>query len=190
MLATSAAAAEVFCLSAANKGWARSRAPTTTGRSSALPTTHLMATSAPVAYLFLPAKGKAPYETVLYFPGSNALNLRKFNLYPTGTFDAVLRSGRAVIFGFFKLKICCTGNRGIPQLLVHGDVDGLAFFPPRRPPTASTFRRGIHAPSAALDQHSRLLPALRDSRRLPQESGDFVPFFQMRRVRLGARLRL
>jgi formylglycine-generating enzyme required for sulfatase activity/tRNA A-37 threonylcarbamoyl transferase component Bud32/dienelactone hydrolase len=55
-----------------------------------------------IAYLFLPAKGRAPYHTVLYYPGSNALNLRKFNLYPTGTFDAVLRSGRAVIFPVYK----------------------------------------------------------------------------------------
>jgi tRNA A-37 threonylcarbamoyl transferase component Bud32/dienelactone hydrolase len=55
-----------------------------------------------ITYLFLPAKGKAPYQTVLYYPGSNALNLRKFNLYPTGTFDAILRSGRAVIFPVYK----------------------------------------------------------------------------------------
>jgi eukaryotic-like serine/threonine-protein kinase len=54
------------------------------------------------AYLFLPVKGKAPYQTVLYYPGSNALNLRKFSLYPTGTFDAILRSGRAVIFPVYK----------------------------------------------------------------------------------------
>jgi tRNA A-37 threonylcarbamoyl transferase component Bud32 len=55
-----------------------------------------------IAYLFLPNKGKPPYQTVLYFPGSNALNLRKFNLYPTGTFDAILRSGRALIFPVYK----------------------------------------------------------------------------------------
>ena len=55
-----------------------------------------------IAYLFLPAKSKPPYQTVLYYPGSNALNLRKFSLYPTGTFDAILRSGRAVIFPVYK----------------------------------------------------------------------------------------
>ena len=55
-----------------------------------------------IAYLFLPKKGKPPYQTVLFFPGSNALNLRKFTLYPTGTLDAILRSGRAVIFPVYK----------------------------------------------------------------------------------------
>ena len=55
-----------------------------------------------IAYLFLPSKGAPPYQTVLYYPGSNALNLRKFPLYPTGTFDAILRSGRALIFPVYK----------------------------------------------------------------------------------------
>jgi len=55
-----------------------------------------------IAYLFLPAKGNPPFQTVLYYPGSNALNLRKFTGYPTGTFDAIIRSGRAVIFPVYK----------------------------------------------------------------------------------------
>lgn len=55
-----------------------------------------------VAYLFLPKKGKPPYQTVVFFPGSNALQLRKFVLYPTAALDAVLRSGRAVIYPIYK----------------------------------------------------------------------------------------
>ena len=35
-----------------------------------------------IAYLFLPKKAKPPYQTVLFFPGSNALLLRKFAMYP------------------------------------------------------------------------------------------------------------
>ena len=38
-----------------------------------------------IAYLFLPKKGKPPYQTVLFFPGSNALLLRTFALYSTAS---------------------------------------------------------------------------------------------------------
>lgn len=55
-----------------------------------------------IAYLFLPTKAKPPYQTVLFFPGSNALLLRKFSLYPTASLDAVLRSGRAVLYPVYK----------------------------------------------------------------------------------------
>jgi serine/threonine protein kinase/dienelactone hydrolase len=55
-----------------------------------------------VAYLFLPKKGKPPFQTVVFFPGSNALQLRKFTLYTTAALDAVLRSGRAVVYPVYK----------------------------------------------------------------------------------------
>jgi serine/threonine protein kinase len=55
-----------------------------------------------IAYLFLPKKAKPPYQTVLFFPGSNALLLRKFSLYPTAALDGILRSGRAVIYPVYK----------------------------------------------------------------------------------------
>ncbi len=55
-----------------------------------------------VAYLFLPKKAKPPFQTVVFFPGSNALQLRKFSLYTTAALDAVLRSGRAVIYPVYK----------------------------------------------------------------------------------------
>ena len=55
-----------------------------------------------IAYLFLPAKAQAPYQTVVFFPGSNALQMRKFSLYPTAAIDALLRSGRAVIYPVYK----------------------------------------------------------------------------------------
>ena len=55
-----------------------------------------------ILYVFLPKKAKPPYQSVIFFPGSNALLLRKFALYPTAALDAVLRSGRAVIYPIYK----------------------------------------------------------------------------------------
>jgi eukaryotic-like serine/threonine-protein kinase len=55
-----------------------------------------------IAYLFLPTKGKPPFQTVLFYPGSNALQLRKFSLFPVASFDAILRSGRAVLYPVYK----------------------------------------------------------------------------------------
>jgi serine/threonine protein kinase/cephalosporin-C deacetylase-like acetyl esterase len=55
-----------------------------------------------IAYLFLPKKAKPPFQTVIFFPGSNALLLRKFTLYPTAALDAVVRSGRAVLYPVYK----------------------------------------------------------------------------------------
>ena len=55
-----------------------------------------------IAYLFLPKKAKPPFQTVVFFPGSNALVLRKFSLYTTAALDAVLKSGRAVLYPVYK----------------------------------------------------------------------------------------
>ncbi|MDR3749080.1 MAG: protein kinase [Acidobacteriota bacterium] len=55
-----------------------------------------------IAYLFLPKKGMPPYQTVLFFPGSNALTLRHFAVYPSASLDAILRSGRAVLYPIYK----------------------------------------------------------------------------------------
>jgi serine/threonine protein kinase/formylglycine-generating enzyme required for sulfatase activity/predicted esterase len=55
-----------------------------------------------VAYLFLPTRAKLPLQTVLFFPGSNALLLRKFSAYPTAALDGILRSGRAVLYPVYK----------------------------------------------------------------------------------------
>jgi dienelactone hydrolase len=55
-----------------------------------------------VAYLFLPKKGKPPFQTVVFFPGSNALQLRTFAGYPTAALDGILRSGRAVLYPVYK----------------------------------------------------------------------------------------
>jgi eukaryotic-like serine/threonine-protein kinase len=55
------------------------------------------------AYLFLPKRGRPPYQTVVFYPGSNALNLR---VYDAGIwvriFDFMMKSGRAVIMPIYK----------------------------------------------------------------------------------------
>ena len=55
-----------------------------------------------IAYLFLPRNAKPPFQTVIFFPGSNALQLRTFSLYTTAALDAILRSGRAVLYPVYK----------------------------------------------------------------------------------------
>ncbi len=55
-----------------------------------------------VAYLYLPKKGKPPFQTVLFFPGSSALQLRTFTLFPGYALDAILKSGRAVLYPIYK----------------------------------------------------------------------------------------
>jgi dienelactone hydrolase len=55
-----------------------------------------------IAYLFLPKKGKPPFQTVIFFPGSNALQMRAFSDYPTAALDGILRSGRAVLYPVYK----------------------------------------------------------------------------------------
>ena len=55
-----------------------------------------------ISYVLLPKSGQPPYQTVIFFPGSNALLNRKFNPYTTAALDAVVRSGRAVIYPVYK----------------------------------------------------------------------------------------
>ena len=54
------------------------------------------------AYLLLPKTFKPPLQTVLYFPGDGALFLPTFPLSPTASLDAILRSGRAVLYPVYK----------------------------------------------------------------------------------------
>jgi serine/threonine protein kinase/formylglycine-generating enzyme required for sulfatase activity/dienelactone hydrolase len=55
-----------------------------------------------ISYLFLPKKGKPPFQTVIVFPGSNALYLRTFSFDTVAALDAILRSGRAVLYPVYK----------------------------------------------------------------------------------------
>jgi formylglycine-generating enzyme required for sulfatase activity/dienelactone hydrolase/predicted Ser/Thr protein kinase len=53
-------------------------------------------------YLFLPKKAKPPFQTVLFFPGSSTLLVRKFAVYPIAALDEILKSGRAVLYPVYK----------------------------------------------------------------------------------------
>ncbi len=53
------------------------------------------------AYLFLPKKSKPPFQTVLYFPGSWALDIHFSNDLPPD-FDFILKSGRALMCPIYK----------------------------------------------------------------------------------------
>jgi dienelactone hydrolase len=55
------------------------------------------------AYLFRPRRGTPPFQTVVFFPGSNALNLRTFDPVATARgIDFFMKSGRAVLMPIYK----------------------------------------------------------------------------------------
>ena len=57
------------------------------------------------AYLFLPKSGKPPYQAVVYFPGSNVINMRssdKNTSLGISDFDFIVKSGRALLFPVYK----------------------------------------------------------------------------------------
>ena len=54
------------------------------------------------AYLFLPQEGRPPYQTVVVFPGSNAIHARTFSSMDLRRADFITRSGRAVVLPIYK----------------------------------------------------------------------------------------
>lgn len=55
-----------------------------------------------IAYLFLPRGVNPPYQTVVYFPGSNALQTRSSENLGMAYIDFVIRSGRALMYPIYK----------------------------------------------------------------------------------------
>jgi eukaryotic-like serine/threonine-protein kinase len=56
-----------------------------------------------IAYLFLPTKASPPFQSVVYFPGANAIRTRSSANEPQlELFDFVIKSGRAVMFPVYK----------------------------------------------------------------------------------------
>ena len=55
-----------------------------------------------MAHLILPTRGRAPFQTVVVFPGSLALHARAFNLSEIRRLDFLSRSGRAVLLPVYK----------------------------------------------------------------------------------------
>lgn len=74
-------------------------------------------------YLYTPRGTPAPWQTVVYYPGSNSLWLDRFEQYSTGHAELVLRSGRAFAFPIY-------------QSTFHRD-DGFVF---RRQDATNTYR--------------------------------------------------
>jgi formylglycine-generating enzyme required for sulfatase activity/cephalosporin-C deacetylase-like acetyl esterase/predicted Ser/Thr protein kinase len=54
------------------------------------------------AYLFLPRKGAPPYQTIIYFPGSDALYLRSSKDLQMERIDLIIKSGRAALYPVYK----------------------------------------------------------------------------------------
>ncbi|MFC2161618.1 alpha/beta hydrolase family protein [Acidobacteriota bacterium] len=55
-----------------------------------------------IAYLYLPKYGTPPYQTAVFFPGSNAISLRSHGERIIRRFDYILETGRAVMFPILK----------------------------------------------------------------------------------------
>ncbi len=55
-----------------------------------------------MAYLFLPTKGRPPYQTVIVFPGSNAIHQRSSADLTPGFSLYVVKSGRALLYPVYK----------------------------------------------------------------------------------------
>ena len=54
------------------------------------------------ALVFLPKRGRPPYQAVVYFPGSGALTQRSSAQINPRLFDWIMNSGRALIFPIYK----------------------------------------------------------------------------------------
>ena len=65
------------------------------------------------ASLFLPANARPPYQTVVYFPGSDALALTSSRELRMRFFEFIIRSGRAVLFPVYKGTYERGPSRGI-----------------------------------------------------------------------------
>jgi len=55
-----------------------------------------------MAYLFLPAEAKPPYQVIVEFPGSGAISTRSSETLDLGRVDFLTKGGRAVIFPIYK----------------------------------------------------------------------------------------
>jgi eukaryotic-like serine/threonine-protein kinase len=55
-----------------------------------------------IAFLYLPKNASPPYQTVLHFPGSEALDFRVYTDLNLFNLDFLMKSGRAVFFPMYK----------------------------------------------------------------------------------------
>jgi formylglycine-generating enzyme required for sulfatase activity/dienelactone hydrolase len=54
-----------------------------------------------IAYLFLPKKGKPPFQSIIYYPGSNAMFSSSIDQDPTG-WDFLVRTGRVLVYPIYR----------------------------------------------------------------------------------------
>ncbi|MGZ8558845.1 MAG: SUMF1/EgtB/PvdO family nonheme iron enzyme [Chitinophagaceae bacterium] len=54
------------------------------------------------AWLFLPKNFQPPFQTIVFFPGSNDIFSKKFNHDAIGRIDFILKSGRAIVWPVYK----------------------------------------------------------------------------------------
>ena len=75
-----------------------------------------------VAYLFLPKNVSPPYQTIVYFPGGDAVVLRSSRDLPIRFVEFVIRSGRAVLFpvykGTFERGVTVTGANALRDVTI------------------------------------------------------------------------
>jgi eukaryotic-like serine/threonine-protein kinase len=55
-----------------------------------------------IAYLFLPKNATPPFQTIVYFPGADAIYTRSSENLRVDLYDFIIKSGRAVIFPLYK----------------------------------------------------------------------------------------
>jgi dienelactone hydrolase len=57
-----------------------------------------------IAYLFLPKKAISPFQTMIYFPGTDAVSVRDLVKYQSTIYhvDFILKNGRAVLYPVYK----------------------------------------------------------------------------------------
>ena len=53
-------------------------------------------------YLFLPKNSTPPYQTVIYFPGGGAINIRSSEKLRISGVDFIIKSGRALLYPIYK----------------------------------------------------------------------------------------
>jgi eukaryotic-like serine/threonine-protein kinase len=68
-----------------------------------------------IAFLFLPKNASSPYQTIVYFPGSEAMLFSAFSELHLFNVDFLMKSGRAVMFPIYK---------GTYERITHGTPAG------------------------------------------------------------------
>jgi dienelactone hydrolase len=80
------------------------------------------------AYLFLPKNSSPPFQTLIYFPGTDAQSLTSSENLPLELFSFFMKSGRAVIFPIYKGTYeRGSGTAVVPGGMAHRDTRLLQF---------------------------------------------------------------